>query len=88
MIDGTGQPERVADLAINDGLIAALGRVDERGRREIDADGAIVAPGFVDIYIHYDGKTVVRMALPSAMRAFPPHCSAIGKWTVPLIAST
>ncbi|OMC41384.1 amidohydrolase [Mycobacterium sp. GA-1841] len=56
VIDGTGQPEQTADVAISGGVIAAVGRVDERGRREIDADGAIVTPGFVDIHTHYDGQ--------------------------------
>ncbi|QZA09650.1 amidohydrolase family protein [Mycolicibacter heraklionensis] len=56
VIDGTGQPGRTADVAISDGVIAAVGRVDEGGRREIDADGALVTPGFVDIHTHYDGQ--------------------------------
>src|SRR5690606_11080995 len=36
--------------------ITAVGRVDERGRREIDAEGRLVTPGFVDIHTHYDGQ--------------------------------
>ncbi|MDA0790667.1 MAG: amidohydrolase family protein [Proteobacteria bacterium] len=53
--DGTGAAARVADVAINDGLIADVGKIDGRGRREINADGAMVTPGFVDIHTHYDG---------------------------------
>ncbi len=37
-------------------MIAEVGRVDGRGRQEIDADGALVAPGFVDVHTHYDGQ--------------------------------
>jgi N-acyl-D-aspartate/D-glutamate deacylase len=56
VIDGSGAPRRTADVAVVDGIVAAVGVVDERGRREIDADGAIVTPGFVDIHTHYDGQ--------------------------------
>ncbi len=53
--DGTGESPRTADVAVNDGLIADVGKIDGPGRREINADGAIVTPGFVDIHTHYDG---------------------------------
>jgi N-acyl-D-aspartate/D-glutamate deacylase len=56
VIDGSGAPARTADVAIDDGVITAVGKVTERGRREIDADGALVTPGFVDIHTHYDGQ--------------------------------
>jgi N-acyl-D-aspartate/D-glutamate deacylase len=56
VIDGTGDARRTADLAIDGGTITSVGRVDERGRREIDADGLVVAPGFVDVHTHYDGQ--------------------------------
>ena len=55
IIDGTGAPAFTADLAINDGKIVEVGRVRARGAREVDADGALVTPGFVDIHTHYDG---------------------------------
>jgi N-acyl-D-aspartate/D-glutamate deacylase len=57
VIDGTGAPPRTADVAVEDGRIAEVGRV-ARGsaRREIDADGLVVTPGFVDIHTHYDGQ--------------------------------
>jgi N-acyl-D-aspartate/D-glutamate deacylase len=54
--DGTGAPMRVADVAICDGRIAAVGDVAERGVEEIDARGLLVTPGFVDIHTHYDGQ--------------------------------
>ena len=56
VVDGTGAPRRTADVAVSDGRITEVGRVDGRGGREIDADGAVVAPGFVDIHTHYDGQ--------------------------------
>lgn len=56
VIDGTGAPERTADVAIRDGRIVEVGRVAGRGRQEIDAAGALVTPGFVDIHSHYDGQ--------------------------------
>jgi N-acyl-D-aspartate/D-glutamate deacylase len=56
VVDGTGAPARTADVAVRDGVVVEVGRVEGRGRQEIDADGAIVAPGFVDIHTHYDGQ--------------------------------
>jgi N-acyl-D-aspartate/D-glutamate deacylase len=56
VVDGTGAPPFTADIAIDDGLITQVGRVQARGRREVDADGALVTPGFVDIHTHYDGQ--------------------------------
>jgi N-acyl-D-aspartate/D-glutamate deacylase len=56
VVDGTGAPPRTADVAVQDGRITEVGRVSGRGRREIAADGAVVAPGFVDIHTHYDGQ--------------------------------
>jgi len=53
--DGTGEPTRTADVAIDDGIVVEVGRVG-RGRREVDADGALVTPGFVDLHTHYDGQ--------------------------------
>jgi N-acyl-D-aspartate/D-glutamate deacylase len=56
VVDGTGSPERTADVAVRAGVIVAVGEVDGSGRREIRADGALVTPGFVDIHTHYDGQ--------------------------------
>jgi N-acyl-D-amino-acid deacylase len=56
VVDGTGAPGRTADLAISDGVVTEVGRVDGVARREIDADGALVTPGFVDVHTHYDGQ--------------------------------
>jgi N-acyl-D-aspartate/D-glutamate deacylase len=56
VLDGTGSPARTADVAIDNGLVVEVGKVGGQGTREIDADGALVTPGFVDIHTHYDGQ--------------------------------
>ena len=56
VVDGTGAAARTADVAITDGVITDVGRVEGPARRTIDADGALVTPGFVDIHTHYDGQ--------------------------------
>ena len=56
VVDGTGAPERTADIAIDDGLITAVEGRAGPAHREIDADGALVTPGWVDIHTHYDGQ--------------------------------
>ncbi len=56
VIDGTGAEPREADVAVQDGRIAAVGRVERAGRQEIDAKGLAVTPGFVDIHTQYDGQ--------------------------------
>ena len=56
VIDGTGAPGFVGDVAIDHGIISDVGTDIARGRREIDADGLIVTPGFVDIHTHFDGQ--------------------------------
>jgi len=56
LVDGTGAPARTGDLAIEAGRIAQAGGRAGAARREIDADGLLVAPGWVDIHTHYDGQ--------------------------------
>ncbi len=56
LVDGTGAPPRPADVGVTDGRITEVGRIETEGRREIDADGALVTPDFVDIHTHYDGQ--------------------------------
>ena len=56
--DGTGAALFDADVAVRDGRIAAVGKIDAAAREEIDARGKLVTPGFVDIHTHYDGQAV------------------------------
>ena len=56
VVDGTGAPARRADVAIRNGRIAAVGATSGTADRVLDADGAVVAPGFVDIHTHYDAQ--------------------------------
>jgi N-acyl-D-aspartate/D-glutamate deacylase len=56
VVDGTGAPARLADIGIAGDRIAEIGRIDANGARIIDADGALVAPGWVDGHTHYDGQ--------------------------------
>ena len=56
VIDGTGAAGYAADVAIKDGLIVKVGTVSGAAREEIDAGGAIVTPGFIDVHTHYDGQ--------------------------------
>jgi len=56
VVDGSGTTPRVADVAIKDGRIVAVGRNLGPAARALDADGLIVTPGWVDIHTHYDGQ--------------------------------
>ena len=57
VVDGTGKPAFVGDVAIQDGRIAAVGDLNAaQARQVLDAAGKIVTPGFVDIHTHYDGQ--------------------------------
>lgn len=56
IIDGTGSEAFVGDVAIDDGVITAVGSVEGNGTEEIDASGLAVTPGFVDIHTHLDAQ--------------------------------
>ncbi|MBL6951872.1 MAG: amidohydrolase family protein [Alphaproteobacteria bacterium] len=58
VIDGTGAEGRLADVAVDDGIITAVSNAAGvgPGRREIDATGLLLTPGWVDIHTHYDGQ--------------------------------
>jgi len=55
VVDGSGEPGRVADVAMAGGVIHEIGQ-ELRGERELDASGCVVAPGFIDIHTHYDAQ--------------------------------
>ena len=56
LVDGTGADPVAGDLAVDDGLITAVGKVDGKGKQEIDAKGLAVTPGFVDLHTHLDAQ--------------------------------
>lgn len=56
IVDGTGAKPFKGDVAIDGGIITAVGVVEAKGREEIDATGLLVTPGFVDIHTHYDAQ--------------------------------
>jgi N-acyl-D-aspartate/D-glutamate deacylase len=55
VVDGTGRPGYAADVAVRGGVISEIGP-DLSGERELDASGAVVSPGFIDIHSHYDAQ--------------------------------
>src|SRR5215469_12256815 len=56
IIDGTGREKFAGDIAVDGERIVEVGEVNGAARREIDAKGMLVAPGWVDIHTHYDGQ--------------------------------
>lgn len=56
VIDGTGLPRYRADVGVKENRIAAIGRIGEKGKEEIDATGHVVSPGFIDGHTHMDAQ--------------------------------
>ena len=75
MIDGSGAPGRLADVAIKDGRIVAVGKVARASARQVvDATGLVVSPGFIDVHTHADdladhprAENFVRMGVTSVV---------------------
>ena len=82
IIDGSGRPAYRGDVAVKDGKIVAVGKLPGTAEQTIDADGLVVAPGFIDNHCHYDAQvtwdpTVVVLVLP---RRDLSRSSAIARW--------
>ncbi len=66
VVDGTGGAPFLADVAVDQGRIVAVGQVVARGAEEIDAKGLLVTPGFVDVHTHYDAQATWSSHLDSS----------------------
>jgi len=80
IVDGTGEPAYAGDVAIADGKIAAVGRVDGEARQVLDAKGQVVAPGFIDPHTHFDVQLLWDGAAKPALEhgvtcVVPGNCS-------------
>lgn len=58
VVDGSGEPSFHADVAVQDGKIAGVGKTNEAAIRTIDAQGRVVAPGFIDHHTHFDPQAL------------------------------
>jgi N-acyl-D-amino-acid deacylase len=56
VVDGSGAPGRIVDVAVDDAVVVEVGDDVGRARREVAADGLLVTPGWVDIHTHYDAQ--------------------------------
>ena len=56
ILDGSGKKSFFGDIAIDDGKITSVGKIESAGKEEFDAKGNLVTPGWVDIHTHYDGQ--------------------------------
>jgi N-acyl-D-aspartate/D-glutamate deacylase len=98
VVDGSGTRPRTADVAIDEGRIVEVGHGLAAGRRELDADGLLVTPGWVDIHTHYDGQAlwdplletsaahgVTTVVMGNCGVGFAPVRAADRPWTISLM---
>src|SRR5205085_9493463 len=100
VVDGTGAPPLMAAVAVDGDRISAIGTVADAGRTEIDAHGAYVTPGFVDIHTHLDAQIawdpdatsscwhgVTSVVLGNCGVAFAPVRAGQERWLAELMES-
>ena len=58
IVDGSGGPSFYGDVAVKDGKIVEVGKLDGTAKRTINADGLVVSPGFIDNHCHYDAQVL------------------------------
>ena len=98
VVDGTGAASFPGDVAVRDGRIVEVGEVTGAARRTLDADGALITPGFVDIHTHYDGQVswdsvlapssingVTSAAMGNCGVGFAPACADKHDWLIRLL---
>lgn len=68
VVDGLGGEPTLADVAIDEGTISAVGEIDGSGKRELNADGLTVTPGFIDLHTHLDAQV-----------CWDPHVSPVSR---------
>lgn len=80
IVDGSGSPGYIGDVAVRDGKIAAVGKITGDARRFVEAEGRIVAPGFIDPHTHFDVQLLWDGAAKPALEhgitcVVPGNCS-------------
>ena len=94
VLDGTGSPGREADVAVAGDRIAAIGRIDDSGAVEIDLEGLVLAPGFIDIHSHADLSLLVNPRAESRIRqgvtteVVGQDGSSVGPWSAETYEAT